>query len=318
MRRRTSEDPQDPGFGAKVSAASGRRLLNRDGTFNARRRGLRATQSWSTYHVLLNMSWRGFVLVSLGAYVVLNVVFALAYVACGPGAVMGLGGARFGPRLLDCFFLSVQTLTTVGYGHVAPVSVAANLVAAAEMFCGVLLYAIAAGLAFARFSRPMARIVFSDRAVIAPYGDGTALMFRFANVRRSEIVEVEVRALFTWLKGGAENPTRRYYALDLERTHVAFVPLHLTVVHPITPDSPLYGATKEELESGAAELMVLVTAVDETFSQRVHARTSYTYDEIQFDARFSMVLSLSSDGMVEADLRRFHETEPVERPETVP
>jgi len=312
--KRVTEDPADPGFGAKVSAASGQRLLNRDGTFNARRRGLRPTQAWSPYHDLLNMSWRSYFLAILCLFVGLNTVFAIAYALCGAAAIGGPSVGSFGSLLPKAFFLSVQTLSTVGYGHLAPESTAANIIAVVEMFVGFLMYAIAAGLSFARFSRPMARIVFSNRAVIAPYGDATALMFRFANTRKNQLVEVEVKVLFSKL--GMENgsPSRRYHQLALERSHVAFIPLHLTVVHPISESSPMFGLTSADLVQGSAELLVLVTAIDETFSQTVHARTSYTPDEIEVGSRFSTVLSLANDGVVEVDLRRFHE---IERADTV-
>jgi inward rectifier potassium channel len=312
FRRRVTEDPADPGFGAKVSAASEQRLLNRDGTFNARRRGLRITQAWSPYHDLLNMSWTRFMLSVVGLFAGLNAIFSLAYALCGPGAISGPNADTFGSRLLECFFLSAQTLSTVGYGHLAPASLAANLIAVVEMFFGFLMYAIAAGLAFARFSRPMAKIVFSDRAVIAPHRDVTALMFRFANVRKNQLVELQVKVLFSMIGVVGDSPVRRYHQLELERERVAFIPLHLTVVHVITEQSPLFGLSKEELTRGAAELLVLVTAMDETFSQTVHARTSYTHAEIEFGSRFATVLSLADDGVVEVDLRRFHDIEQID------
>ena len=312
FRRRVTEDPQDPGFGAKVSAASGQRLLNRDGTFNARRRGMRPTQAWSPYHDLLNMSWRRFMLSMLGLFVGLNAVFALAYALCGPGAISGPNASTFGSLLLESFFLSVQTLATVGYGHLAPASMAANIIAVVEMFVGFLMYAIAAGLAFSRFSRPMAKIIFSDRAVVTPHREESALMFRFANARKNQLVELEVKALFSMVEQVGGAPVRRYHQLELERSRVAFIPLHLTVVHVIAPTSPMFGLSKTDLAAGSAELLVLVTATDETFSQSVHARTSYTHDEIEFGSRFSTVLSLADDGVVEVDLRRFHQTERTE------
>ncbi len=312
FRRRVTEDPDDPGFGAKVSAASGQRLLNRDGTFNARRRGMHGTQAWSPYHELLNMSWGRFVLALLGLFLSLNTLFAFAYALCGPGAISGPNASTFGSLLLESFFLSVQTLATVGYGHLAPASTAANIIAVAEMFLGFLMYAIAAGLVFARFARPMAKLVFSDRAVVTPHRDVTALMFRFANTRKNQLVELEVKVLFSRLEPEGDASVRRFYQLSLERSRVSFIPLHLTVVHAITEESPFFGLTKQNLAAGAAELLVLVTAMDETFSQTVHARTSYTHDEIEFGSRFITVLSLGDDGVVEVDLRRFHEIERVE------
>lgn len=309
FRRRFTEDPADPGFGAKVAAASGWRLLNRDGSFNARRVGLRASRSWSPYHDLLTMSWRRFVAVSVAFYVVLNLLFAAAYMLCGRGALAGVPESPWLSRFLGSFFLSAQTLSTVGYGHVNPVSVGANVIATVEMFAGFLMYAIAAGLAFARFSRPMAKLVFSDVAVITPYRDGSALMFRFANSRKNQLVEIGVKVLFSDFVDGPGGRVRHYHALDLERERAAFLPLHLTVVHPITEQSPLYGLSAEDLARDGAEVLVLVTAMDETFSQPVHARTSFTHDEIRVGARFASVLSIADDGVVETDLRKLHEVE---------
>jgi inward rectifier potassium channel len=311
FRQRVTEDPVDPGFGAKVSNAS-QRLLNRDGTFNARRRGVSIVQTWSPYHDLLNMSWRKFIAALLGVFVGLNLIFALAYALCGPGAISGPNANTFGSLLLESFFLSVQTLATVGYGHLAPASTTANFISVFEMFLGFLMYAIAAGLAFARFSRPLAKIVFSNHAVIAPYHEGKALMFRFANTRKNQLLELEVKVLFSRIVYVNENPVRRYFTLELERSRVAFIPLHLTVVHEIDQESPLFGLSSSDLADSAAELFVMVTAMDETFSQTVHARTSYTHEEIKFDSRFATVLTLADDGIVEVDLRRFHEIERVD------
>jgi inward rectifier potassium channel len=308
FRQRVTEDPVDPGFGAKVSNAS-KRLLNRDGTFNARRRGVSIA---SPYHDLLNMSWRKFVFSFFVLFLVLNLLFAMAYALCGPGAISGPNAATFGSLLLESFFLSVQTLATVGYGHLAPASTTANVIATIEMFFGLLMVAIVAGLVFARFSRPQAKLIFSEIAVVAPYQDGRALMFRLANTRKNQLVELEVKVLFSKIDQAGGGPIRRYRALDLERPRVAFIPLHLTVVHAITEASPLFGLTREDLANTSAELLVLVTAMDETFSQTVHARTSYTYEEIEFDSRFATVLTLADDGIVEVDLRRFHEIERVD------
>ena len=309
FHRRFAEDPDDPGFGAKVSAASGRRLLNRDGTFNARRTGLRPSRSWSPYHDLLTISWTRFFLVIGACYVGANIVFAFAYAACGPGALAGTATDSLSHRLVDSFFLSAQTLSTVGFGRVSPLTFLANAIAVVELWVGFIMYAIAAGLVFARFSRPMAKLVFSRTAVIAPRHDGTALMFRFANARRNQLVELRVRVLFSRLESGPGGRVRRFSPLDLERERVAFIPLHLTVVHPITDRSPLYGLSREDLARDSAEIMVLVTAMDETFSQSVHARTSYTHEEIDVGSRFASVLSLADDGIVEMDMRRFHQVE---------
>lgn len=306
FRRRFTEDPADPGFGAKVSAASGKRLLNRDGTFNSRRTGVDTTRSWSPYHDLLTMSWSRFFLFTALFYVCVNIIFAFAYALCGPGGLEGTSGVSFTSRLLPSFFMSAQTIATVGFGHLSPLTTAANVVAVVEMWMGFIMYAIAAGLVFARFSRPMAKLIFSDAAVIAPYRTGSALMFRFANARRNQLVEIRIRVLFSKLEDGPGGRVRRFSMLDLERDRVAFVPLHLTVVHPITDRSPLNGLTHDDLARDSAEILVLVTAMDDTFSQTVHARTSYTHDEIDLGGHFASILSLADDGIVEMDMRKIH------------
>src|SRR5262249_44412132 len=163
---------------------------------------------------------RKFVLVFFSAFMGLNLVFAVAYALCGEGAIGGPNAATFGSLLVESFFLSVQTLATVGYGHLAPASVAANIIAVFEMFFGLLMYAIVAGLVFARFSRPLAKLIFSANAVVAPYQEGRALMFRLANTRKNQLVEIEVKVLFSKIDNAGGGPVRRYRTLDLERPRV--------------------------------------------------------------------------------------------------
>jgi inward rectifier potassium channel len=222
----------------------------------------------------------------VASYLLCNLLFAAAYVACGPGALVGPGE----PGVLRAFFFSVETFSTIGYGIVGPAGLAANLVVTVEALVGLLWLALATGLLFARFSRPTARILFSRRAVVAPYRGGTAFEFRIANARSSQLIEVEAKVLFARFEQAGGRAVRRFYPLELERSSVVFFPLAWTIVHPITPASPLYGLTAEDLRASDAEFLVLLSGVEEAFAQRVHARSSYKGDEIAWGARFSDIL----------------------------
>src|SRR5262249_29544799 len=148
---------------------------------------------------------------------------------------------------------------------------------------------LATGILFARFSRPTAKILFSRNAIIAPYRENIAFEFRIANERKNQIIELEAKVLFTRFEPIDGSSTRRYYSLALERSKVAFFPLTWTIVHPITPTSPLYGLTDQDLRETRAEFLILLTGIDETFSQTVHSRSSYRADEVIWNARFTDV-----------------------------
>ena len=280
------EEARDLGFGAVVAQESRQRLLNPDGSFNVERRGLRVASSLSLYHTLLTTTWTRFMGLVVALYLLLNGVFAVAFVACGPGALVG-GGE---PGLLRAFFFSVETFSTIGYGIVSPTGLAANLVVTAEALVGLLWLALATGLLFARFSRPTARILFSRQAVVAPYRGGTAFEFRIANARSSQLIEVEAKVLFARFEQAGGRAVRRFYPLALERDSVVFFPLAWTIVHPITESSPLHGLTADDLRASDAEFLVLLSGIEEAFAQRVHARSSYKGDEIVWGARFADIL----------------------------
>ena len=304
---------RDLGFGSVVSRESRQRLLNRDGSFNVNRTGLGFLESFAPYHQLLTTTWPGFLGVVALLYLVLNLIFAVAFVACGPDALLGPGAGMLGGRFSQAFFFSVQTFATIGYGQIGPNGFAANLVVTVEALVGLMYQAIATGLLFARFARPTASVLFSRSAVVGPYSNGLGLMFRIANRRRNEIIQLEAQVLFSELEpdrsGGS---VRRYTLLPLERNKVTFFPLSWTIVHPIDAASPLAGRTREELERTEAEILVLLSGIDEAFEQTVHARSSYRADEIVWNARFrSMFLPIDGRSRVSVDITRVHEIEPV-------
>src|SRR5438477_51597 len=191
--RRSPEEQardRDLGFGSVVSRQSRQRLLNRDGSFNVARAGLGWLESFAPYHLLLTMSWMRFFGVVSATYLLVNLAFALAYLACGPDALVGAGATMLGGRFSQAFFFSIQTFATIGYGQIAPNGGAANLVVTVESLVGLMYQALATGLLFARFTRPTAALLFSHNAVIGPYGSGLGLMFRIVNQRRNEIIEL--------------------------------------------------------------------------------------------------------------------------------
>lgn len=306
------QSPQDPnldlGFGSVVARESRKRLLNRDGTFNVRREGLGFWQAISIYHYLLNLSWPRFLSYVGLTYVAANALFAVLYVAAGSHALTGFEGEPVELRFVDAFFFSVHTLATIGYGTIAPANTAANLLVTVESLVGLLGFAVVAGIVFARFARPTAQILFSERALIAPYRDKTAFMFRIVNQRSNQLVDLEAKVLFARRKGsGGRSTDREFVPLKLERHSVVFFPLAWTIVHPIDDFSPLRGISKEELCRSDVEFLILLNGFDETFSQTVHSRASYTGDEIVWGARFRTMFITNDEGEVAVDVRKLHE-----------
>ncbi|HEX2642968.1 MAG TPA: ion channel [Thermoanaerobaculia bacterium] len=302
---------RDLGFGSVV-AGQRQRLLNRDGSFNVKREGLRAWSSLSLYHDLLEISWPRFLGLVILYYMSMNLLFAFAYLACGLDGIAGTRATTTSGKFLEAFFFSNQTLATIGYGGMHPVGLMANLLVTLESLVGLLGFALATGLLFARFSRPIAKVLFSEKAIIAPYRGMTAFEFRLANIRSNQLIQVECMLMLSWLKPGAR--LRDFRPLRLERDKVVFFPLAWTVVHPIDVDSPLYGVSAEQLVEWDTEFLILLTGIDETFAQTVHSRSSYKADEVVWGASFENIYNPPRDGRLSIDVGRLHEIRPAELP----
>ncbi len=303
------EEPKDLGFGSVVGGVNEKRLLNRDGSFNPRRRGLPFLTWLAPYHFLLTISWPKFLALITAGYFAANVFFALVYLACGTGALDGIPSSQTGGAFGRAFFFSVETLSTIGYGNIVPNGVAPHMVMTFEALTGLLVFALGTGILFARFSRPTAAIVFSSRSVIAPYRGITAFMFRVTNGRSNQIVEIEAKVLFSHIEGSV----RKYDELKLERSRVTFFPLSWTVVHPIDEKSPMRGYTQEDFTKKDAEFLILLAGIDETFSQTVHARSSYKPDEIVVGHKFVNIYNdVDDQGIISIDVRKLSDTEPAE------
>lgn len=305
----SSEIDLDLGFGGFVSSESQRRLLNRDGTFNVRRTGLGFFETVSLYHFLLEISWPRFLGLAAVAYFLVNAAFAAVYLTLGPGGLEGLEATSASAAFPEVFFFSVHTFSTIGYGDVTPASWQADVVVTLESLAGLFSFGLGAGLIFARFARPNARIIFSRNAVVAPYRGGSAFEFRIVNSRKSQIVELTVRVILA--RRDSEGSGRSYHELSLEREKVAIFPLAWTIVHPIDESSPLAGLSLEDLKACEAEFLVLLTGFDETFAQTVHARSSYRTDELVYGARFASMFDHDERaGLLGVDLARIHDVLP--------
>jgi inward rectifier potassium channel len=306
------QPPTDLGFGAIVVRESRRRLLNRDGSFNVRREGARFWESLSAYHYLLTISWPRFFAIVVSAFLCTNAVFAVIYVLAGPDSLSGTHATAPGGPFGEAFFFSVHTLATIGYGNIAPATLAAHIIVTCETLIGLVGVAVIAGISFGRFSRPEARILFSRNAVIAPYRGGRAFMFRIVNQRSNQLVDLSARVLLSRrLRDSAAND-RELITLPLERDSIAFFPLSWTIVHPINAESPLSDWGAEDFSACEVEFLVLLNGFEETFSQTVHTRSSYKADEVVWGARFrSMFNPTDEDGVISVDIRKLDEVERV-------
>jgi inward rectifier potassium channel len=289
---------RDPRTTARAYAPS----MTGDGASAVRYVGGRA-ESWSdAYHYLLTMPLAAFFGVLGGVYLAINAVFGLIYFFVG-----GIDHMRHGD-FLDAFFFSVETISTVGYGVMAPRSLPAHLVMTVESFVGICNLAIATGLLFARISRPTARVMFSQKAVVTPHEGIPTLMFRAANRRRNRIVEAEVSVtLLHDVVTKEGNTLRRFDTLAILRARTPVFTLSWQIMHPIDELSPLLGDTAESLAARHAEILVVVKGIDETFAQTIHARGAYKPEQIVWGAKLADMFGRDADGTPLIDLSHFHD-----------
>ena len=273
--------------------------------------GARQTPFDDVYHHLLRAPWWvDFALIG-AAFVVSNVLFA-----CGFWLVGGVVNAT---RWLDCFFFSVQTMGTIGYGAMYPVTTGAHLLVVLESIFGLCLVAVATGVVFAKVSLPRARVRFAQKLALSPLNGQPTLMLRTGNQRSNQIVEARVHFAMVRTERSAEGvQLYRLYDLKLERDTSPLFARAWTVLHPVRPDSPLYGATPESLKRDEAEFVVTLMGIDETSGQTVHARTRYFARDVVFGARHADMLKDLSDDRMQLDLARFDELMPTARTDSFP
>lgn len=283
----------DTGFSSRAENEPSR-LVNQDGSLNIRRVGMSFFDHFSFFHELVKMNWFTFNSIVILSYLMINIFFGFIYFVVG---IKDLGlqtTGNFRGDFLNSFYFSAQTFSTVGYGRVNPVSPADNFIAIFEMLVGMMYIALAAGLLFARFSRPVSKVIFSKNAIIAPFRDGKGFMFRISNAKKNLLIDLYVRVFLTMKikENGAE--VRKFLNLGLERSKIDMLTMSWTIVHPIDQESPLWGFSKADLDSADAEFLILLNGVNDTLSQPIHSRTSYKHHEVIWDVRFDSIFSVKN------------------------
>ena len=291
-----SKTNNDTGFGTNVSSYGGR-FINRDGSYNLQKEGVSFWNRFSLFHSMLNMPLWKFITVIILFFLAINLLYTFIYILIGPEGFQGIIANTRWQEYKELYFFSTETFTTVGYGRVNPVGDGVNMVAAIEAMSGFLSFAVATGLIYGRFAKPRSHIAFSDHALIAPYQDKKALMFRIASYKDNHnLADAEIKVNLALQVQENGKATYKFYSLELERSKVDTLMMNWTVVHPIDDKSPLLGLTEEDYQSSDVEVYVQIKGFDDVYSTVVIQRTSYTYDEIVFNAKFVTMYRESEDG----------------------
>jgi inward rectifier potassium channel len=284
-----------------------RGVVSRLGTIEVVKLGTRTEFVSDAYYLIHTLSWRAFFGAVLAIYLTTNLVFATLYFA-GDHAIANARPGSFS----DCFFFSVETLATVGYGEMSPGTLYGHIVATFEILTGTLSLAVITGLMFARFSKPTARALFSQVALITRFNGQPMLMLRVANERGNSIVEATANLAMSRLETTLEGYSfRRFYDLRLERSRSNLFALSWTIMHRIDETSPFFGLDAAALAAQQTRLQVSITGLEESLVATVHARHDYAHDAILFGQRFVDVVRTEPDGRVVVDLQRFHDVEPL-------
>ncbi|MCX6290631.1 MAG: ion channel [Bacteroidetes bacterium] len=303
-----NDEVKETGFGNKVTEPN-QRLMNRDGSSNVKRKGLSFLEELSFYHSLISMPWWKFNLLVFTGYLVVNLFFASLYFFIDIEHLNGMIAGNNFDRFLEAFFFSTQTITTVGFGRISPSGLADSTIAAFESMAGLLGFALATGLLYGKFSRPVAKILYSKMAVIAPYKNIKGFMIRIANKRKNELIEVEAMVIMSRVEMENGKEIRRFYTLELELKRVSILSMTWTIVHPIDENSPMFNMTPNDFKKKDVEWLVLIKCFEEAFSQTVHSRCSYKYDELIHNARFKPVVEPGPDGSVIVALDKINDVE---------
>jgi inward rectifier potassium channel len=267
-------------------------------------------RSWEgrdIYHGLLTLSWPRFAAVVFGMYLGINLVFSLCYYL-RPHSIAEMGSNSW----LDAFFFSVETLATVGYGHMYPDSLYGHLVATVEIIVGMFGMAIITGLIFIRFSRPVAKIVFSNNLVLAPFDGQLALAFRVANLRDQAMAEAEFRIMLIREEPTKEGePFRRFYSLPLQFDRLILFPAIITIRHIIDERSPLRGRTLADMEREDSRFAASIVCIDTVIPAPVQSHHAYTWKDIREGHKFVEVYNTINERLYTVDYGQIHNTEPM-------
>lgn len=283
------------GFGANADDV-GSRFLNKKGKANIETRGVGFFAKISWYHSLLELSVSKFFLIIFIYFILINILFGILYFLIGVESINVSRDLSIGEQFVDAFFFSCQTFTTVGYGNLNPMNIPANFIASIEALIGWLSLAVSTSLLYGKFAQPAAYLKFSSNALIAPYKDGRALMFRVAPFKNTSLINAEAKMSLALTLEEDGKIVNKFYELPLEYSVVNSLSLSWTIVHPITEESPLHDFTKNDFERSKGEIIVFIKAFDDMFSGDVVARTSYIFSEIIYGAKFLPMFFRSKEG----------------------
>ena len=290
----------DLGFDSRTER-NRKRSINSDGSFNIKRKN----NFWTEFHVyqwVITCKWSTYWYTVLSIYVGANFLFASLYYLIGPENIVGIEGEGI-MAYWQCFFFSLQSFTTVGYGGLHPKGMLCNVLAGYEAFLGLMTFALATGSLYGRFSRPEARLKYSPNVLISPFKEGKALMFMLCNNKKGTLVEASAKVNFSWVEKDENGiDTRRFANLELEIDKISMLPLSWTLVHHITENSVLYDFTSEDFIDKDVEIYILVSAYDDTFGQTVHSRSSYIGSEIISNAKFRRPFFTDANGNTYLDV----------------
>ncbi|WP_439128380.1 ion channel [Polaribacter sp.] len=298
---------KDPGFGYR-SKQNAQDIINIDGSSNVKHIN-RNKSLGDLYTYFVDISWFRFFLLIIATYTTLNIFFGLLYVAVGIEHITN-PKATFIEDFLSGFFFSAQTLTTVGYGFLAPKGIITNFIAAFEAMIGLLSFSFITGLLYGRFSKPKANVKFSHNLILRKFNKERAIMFRLMNRRKTVMIEPEITVTFSITHKDKKGEFKRqFYTLDLERKKIMYLPTIWTVVHPINEKSPLYNYTDQEIEKLDAFLYILLNYHEESFAQKVYQIYSYDFDNLETNVKYGASYSFDDEGYTVLNHAKLSEVE---------
>jgi inward rectifier potassium channel len=285
------------------------RLLKKNRRMEVRAVGSRSSLA-DLYHAMLRVSWPMLCLLFAASFILFNLVFAFIFTFDEAGIFWGRQPID-GGLLWRAFIFSVDTMTTVGYGNMAPISHFSNVVSAIELALAMLFFALVTGMAFARFSRPTARILFSKVAVIAPFDGVPTLMLRCANQRHNMIFEAHASMSLILDEASECGPMRRFYDLKLVRQSSPVFALTWTIMHPIDDESPLRPWLEQQAAPAGSDVLIVVSGTDDRTGHTMYGRHAFSARDLRWNMRFTDILGQTSDGQRTIDYRCFDDVIPL-------
>ncbi|MFK7746911.1 MAG: ion channel [Kordia sp.] len=297
---------KDPGLG-EASVTSAKRIVNKDGSFNIKHVH-RKTGISALYTYLVDISWTHFFCLVFLVYFIINITFATIYVTIGVQYI-SVEPQGFFIDFVNAFFFSSQTITTLGYGAMAPTSIITGIVSSFQALIGLLSFSFVTGLLYGRFSKPKASIEFSDEIIYRDFKEGKALMFRLMNSKKDVMINPTVKVTLAITEADqAHGYQRNFYQLELERDHITYLPTTWTLVHEITEESPIYKFSEKELKTLNGEFLIMVSYYDEAFNEEVYKLHSYTFEELVMNVAFEKAFYYDEDGFTVLDHHKISNT----------